>query len=86
MAGLHHHQIFKIAYKIFHWSKLKAFAVSNKLYTDKMVTVVCDKTETIMLKGENAGYPHFLLFQTFFSEGFFDRIEIVCKNVKTMKF
>ena len=47
--------------KILDWSKLKAFA-DDKIYVYEIVKFVLGRVENIIRKGENAVYPHFLLF------------------------
>ena len=56
--------------KILDWSKLKAFA-DNKMKLAKMVIFVFGRAGNIMGKGENAGYQHFLLFETCFPKAFY---------------
>ena len=51
-------------------SKFKEFA-DNNLYTTQIVETVFDKVESIVGKGENAGYQHFLLFPQYFQKHFF---------------
>ena len=46
--------------KIFHWSKLKAFA-DDKINVTEILKFVLETVENIVGKGENAGYQHFLL-------------------------
>ena len=53
--------------KIF--SKLKAFA-DDKLNNTQNIKFVFKRIENIVVKGENAGYQHFLLFPTMFSNAF----------------
>ena len=45
--------------------KLKAFA-DDKLKVTKMMIFLFDRAENTVGKGENAGYPHFLLFPQYF--------------------
>ena len=62
-----------------HLSKLKAFA-DNKINVVQNLKFVSGRIETIVGKGENAGYPHFLLFPQCFLEASFSRsirVEIV---------
>ena len=47
--------------KILDWSKLKAFA-DNKINVTKLLKFFGGRLESIVGKGENAGYQHFLLF------------------------
>ena len=46
-------------------TKLKAFS-DRKLNIAKMTISIFDRVESIVGKGENAGYQHFLLFQQYF--------------------
>ena len=46
-------------------SEVKACA-ENKLIVSKEMELAFQKEETIVGKGENAGYQHFLLFPTMF--------------------
>ena len=62
--------------KILSSTKLKAFA-HNKFNVAQMTTLVSDREENIVGKGETAGYQQFLLFPTMFSKAF------SCKAVKT---
>ena len=48
-------------HKILNLTKLKVFA-DDKINVAQMTTYVFDKVETIVGKGENAGYQQFLLF------------------------
>ena len=48
-------------------SKLKAFA-DDKIQLTKIMIFVFDRIENIVGKGENAGYPHFLLFPQCFQK------------------
>ena len=45
-------------YKIFDWSKMKAFTDDKKKVTEKFKFVL-GRVENIVGKGENAGYQHF---------------------------
>ena len=47
--------------KILDLSKLKAFA-DDKINVTENLKLVLGRVEKIAGKGENAGYPHFLLF------------------------
>ena len=47
--------------KILEVNKLKAFA-DEKLNVAKMMVSLFDRVENTVVKGENAGYQHFLLF------------------------
>ena len=58
--------------KMFHLSKLKAFA-DDKIDGTKKLKFVSGKVENIVGKGENAGYLHFLLFLQGFQKAFFPR-------------
>ena len=51
------------------FSKLKAFA-DDKLNNTQNIKFVFKRIENIVVKGENAGYQHFLLFPTMFSKCF----------------
>ena len=51
--------------KILVQSKLKAFA-DNKINVSEKFQFVLGRVENIVVKGENAGYQHFLLFQQCF--------------------
>ena len=53
-------------------SKLKAFA-DGKLNTAKLMISVCDGLETIVGKGENACYQHFVLYNA--SKAFLFRVK-----------
>ena len=50
--------------KIFPLSKLKALA-DSKFIVVKMLQFFCNGVENILVKGENAGYQHFLLLPLF---------------------
>ena len=52
---------------IFYWTKLKAFA-DHKLNIVKMIILLLGRIESIVGKGENAGYQHFLLFPQCFQK------------------
>ena len=56
--------------KIFDVTKLKAFA-DDKINIAQMMISVFDWLETIVGKGENAGYQHFLLFPQCFQRAYF---------------
>ena len=56
--------------KILDVAKLKALA-EDKLDGAKIVISLFDRVENTMVKGENAGIQHFLLFQQCFSKAFF---------------
>ena len=47
--------------KILDWSNLKAF-VDDKLNIARMTISLLDRVQNNVVKGENAGYQHFLLF------------------------
>ena len=54
----------------------KAFYLPNwkhlqMISTKQTMKFVCDKVENIVVKGENASYHHFLLFNQFFHKPFF---------------
>ena len=51
-------------------TKWKAFT-DNKLNVPKMKISVFDRVENTVVKGENAGYQHFLLFQQCFPKPLF---------------
>ena len=53
--------------KILDWSKLKAFADDRINVTGKLKFVL-GSAQSIMGKGENAGYQHFLLFPQCFQK------------------
>ena len=54
--------------KILDWSKFKAFA-DNKINVTEKLKFVLGRVESIVGKGENAGYRHFLLlFPQFFQK------------------
>ena len=52
------------------WSKFKAFADGNLNVANK-AKFVFDRVGNIAVKGENAGYQHFLLFPQCFQKGYF---------------
>ena len=56
--------------KIVDWSKLKAFA-DDKIKVLKMMTIVFNRVENIVGKGENAGFQHFLLLPQCFQKAFY---------------
>ena len=59
-------------YKIFDWSKLKAFADDKNLINGiQKVEFVLGRVENIVGKGENVGYQHFLLFSQCFQKASF---------------
>ena len=47
--------------KVLDWSKLKAFA-DDKINVNVKLKLGLERVESIVGKGENAGYQHFLLF------------------------
>ena len=47
--------------KLLDWFKLKAFT-DDKIKELKVMIFVFDRVENIVVKGENVGYQHFLLF------------------------
>ena len=49
-------------------TKFKAFS-GDKSNFPKIMTLLPDKVENMVGRGENAGYQHFLLFHTLFSKG-----------------
>ena len=51
------------------WSKLKAFA-DNKKNSIENLKIILGRIESLVEKGDNAGYQHFFLFPTMFSKGF----------------
>ena len=51
------------------WSKLKAFADSKRVVTEKKKETVLEMVENIVEKGENASYQHFS-----FSHNIFKRL------------
>ena len=59
--------------RILDMTKLKAFA-DDKLNITGMMVSSFDRVENTVGKGENAGYQHFLLFPTVFSNAFFFRV------------
>ena len=56
--------------KILDVTKLKAFA-DDKINAAQMMISVCDRVESIVGKGENSGYQHFLLFSQCFQRASF---------------
>ena len=58
--------------KISALTKFKAFADDKIIVTQKL-KIVLGRVESIVGKGENAGYQHFLLFPHCFSKAFFSR-------------
>ena len=63
---------------ILDWSNFKAFADDKMKVTEKLKSVV-GRVETIMGKGVNAGYQHFLPFRTMFSKDFFFKV-VQCQD------
>ena len=59
--------------KVLYWSKSKAFA-DDRIKVLKMMILVFDRVENIVVKGENAGYQHFLLFLQCFQGLFYTRL------------
>ena len=59
--------------KFLDWSQLKAFADDKIKVTEKM-KFVWEMVETIVGRGENAGYQHFLLFPQYFQKTSFSRL------------
>ena len=59
--------------KILDWSKLKAFA-EDKIYVNEKLKFGLGTVEKIEVKGENAGYQHFLLFPQCFQKASFSRL------------
>ena len=59
----HKHRLFSSLPKdnFLDWSKLKAYA-DDKLTLAEKMKFVLERVENIVGKGENAGYPAFLLF------------------------
>ena len=53
--------------KILDWSKLKAF-VDDKINVTEKFKFLFERVESIVGKGENAGYQHFLLFPKCFQK------------------
>ena len=53
--------------KILDWSNLKAFTDLN-IYVPENWKFVLGRIESIVRKGENAGYQHFLLFPQSFQK------------------
>ena len=66
-----------------HWSKLNATA-DDKLNATKIMKIYIGSVENIVRKGENAGFLHFLLFSSMFSEGYIFKVvksrDCVVKN------
>ena len=58
--------------KILDWSKLKAFA-DDKINVNQKLKFDLERVENIVVKRENAGYRHFLLFRQCFSKVPFSR-------------
>ena len=56
--------------KILDWSKLKACA-DYKINANKKSKFAFGRVENIVIKGENAGYQHFLLFPQSFRKASF---------------
>ena len=56
--------------KILDWSKLKAFA-DDLIRVMENLKFVLGRAESIVGKGENAGYQHFLLFPQCFQKASF---------------
>ena len=56
--------------KFFDWSKLKALA-DNKIKITEKSKFLLGRVENIVVKGENAGGQHFLLFPHCFQKAFF---------------
>ena len=52
------------------WVKLKAFA-DDEINEAEKLSFVLGRIKTIVRKGDNVGYQHFLLFPQYFLEGFF---------------
>ena len=65
--------------KILDQSTLTVF-VYDKLILSQMMNFVLGKAEKIVGKGENAGYPHFLLFPQFLLRAFFKSLDCVVKG------
>ena len=59
--------------KFLDWFKLKAFA-DDKINTAEKLKLVLGKVESILGKGENAGYQHFLLFPQCFQKIFLFKV------------
>ena len=57
-------------YKFLDWSKLKAVADDNIIVTQNL-RFAFGRVEKIVVKGENAGYQHFLLVPQFFQKASF---------------
>ena len=58
---------------ILDWSRFKALA-DDKINITKQVKFVFERVESIVGKGENAGYQHFLLFPQFLQKGLFLKV------------
>ena len=73
---------------MFYWSKLKAF-VEDKISVSEKLKFVLGRVESIVGKGEKAGYQHFLLspqcFQKVSFSGSF-KVGIVWKRVNYCKY
>ena len=54
------------------WSKLKAFA-DDKINVTKELKFVLERVKNVVVKGEIAGYQHFLHFPKCYQRGFFHR-------------
>ena len=52
--------------KFLDWSKLKAFV--DKIKFNEKLELVLGRVGNIVVKGENAGYQHFLLFPQWFQK------------------
>ena len=58
--------------QILHWSQLQAFADNKINMTEKKKSKFdLERVESILGKGENAGYQHFFLFQQCFQKASF---------------
>ena len=55
--------------KVLDWSKLKNIA-EEKINLDRKSTLVLERVENIVGKGENAGHQHFLFFLQCFPKHF----------------
>ena len=73
MLDLYTFKVFVSYENVFNSSKLKAFADDKIDVTEKFNSVL-GKIENIVVKGENAGYQHFLLFPQCFPKTFFFRV------------
>ena len=69
MANLIIFQILLPIKKNLDWSKSKAFA-DDKIKLARLIIFVFDRVENIVVKGENAGCQHFLLFLQCFHNTF----------------